>query len=195
MTLRESLDQAAGNVIAGGSGSPATDISVLAAAMEELLLSSNGTGRGSAAAREYALRQLSSRYGTVVLPSYDVGSLTFEDRLSEVLVTQLGELQDEFNLQIAGLPELEGRKIEVQDVQLRDPRQIEAAIKGLELQSELLGIDFGDSLRYQSLQALSEELLGGSISLEGLDLSELETISRELLAQLGMQDKTGAAVE
>ena len=150
-----------------------------------------------AAVREYAIRELSTQDGTVVLPNYDVSNVDNIPGLGGELATQLSQLQENINTQIAALPQLDGRQLALENIELQaDPQQLAAAIKALELQADMyFDLDIGSDQRYDSLQNLGEALLGGQANLEGLDMSELEAISTDLLSQLngGGDDVSAAA--
>jgi hypothetical protein len=188
-SLRSTLQEAAGNVPAtdAGAGQELPDAHDLAAQLEGLLLNTDSAGAVSIETlREYALRQLSTQDGKVVLPNYSASDLANVPGLTGELAAQIEQLQLHLSQQISALPELQDREIELQDIQLSaDPRQLAAAIEGLDLQADLFGLEIGSELRYESLQSLGEELLGGNASLEGLDMTELEAISRDIVSQLG----------
>ena len=188
-TLRDSIGRAGTTVPQETSLDP-KEMQMLAGKLESLILNGGERPADSQALRDYALRELSSQDGSIELPNYNVSDIDLESLgLSGEVMARVSDLQGRLNEQIAALPELQGRQINLKEVQLgTDPAQLAAAISALGMQSEMLGVDFGDDARYDTLQNIGEQLLrnddGSQESLEGLDLSELESISRELLTQL-----------
>jgi hypothetical protein len=193
-TLRDSLGRAGTSLtqVAGQTPAPGDpkEMQLLAGKLESLLLDDGQKTEDVRALKDYALRELSAQDGSIELPNYDVSNLNLDSLgLNGELMARVSDLQGKLNEQIAALPELQGRQINLKDVQLgTDPKQLAAAIDALGMQSDMLGIEFGSDARYDTLQDLGEELLrnndGSQANLDGLDLSELESISRELLAQL-----------
>jgi hypothetical protein len=189
-SLRDSLTRASGELVdqtpAQEASAPAPEAKDLAAQLEGLLLDKS-QATDIAELRDYALRELTAQDGSIVVPDYDVSALINQPGLTGELASQISELQADLNEQIAALPELQGRQLSLQDIRLdADPNQLRAAINALGLQSGMLGLDFQSDSRYDSLQNLGEALLDGK-SLEGLDMSELESISSDLLGQLNVQ--------
>jgi hypothetical protein len=186
-SLRDALGRA--SVVQLEPRPTGADAQALVGQLQSVLLGEQTTDPEVAALRDYALRQLSAQDGSINLPDYYVDESAIEDGgMDGQVETQIAQLQHALNEQIATLPELQGREINYNEVQLSsDPQQLAAAIHALELQSEMLGLDFGGA-RYDTLQNLGEQLLrsndGAQVSLDGLDMAELEAISRELLAQL-----------
>ena len=197
-TLRDSLGRAS-TAIAGAQPSSGKDVQQLAGKLEGLLLEDDEDPQDVQALRDYALRQLSAQDGSIELPDYQINGSDLADLgLNGEVMAQVSDLQDRLNAQIAALPELQGREINLKEVQLgADPQQLSAAIDALGMQADMLGIDFGSDARYDTLQNLGEQLLrnddGTPASLDGLDMGELEAISREILAQLNQADDSAEA--
>jgi hypothetical protein len=191
--LASSLRDAVGRASVSIGSDSATDpkeLQALAGKLESVLLDKDTTDTEVQALKDYALRELSTQDGGIELPNYDVSDLDLDSLgLNGELMARVADLQAQLNTQIAALPELQGRSVNLKDVPLStDPKQLAAAIDALGMQSGMLGLDFSGDARYATLQNLGEQLLrnndGSPASLEGLDMQELESISRELLAQL-----------
>nr|MDQ3024497.1 hypothetical protein [bacterium] len=142
-SLRNELDRAAGQQFEGDETINAEqalpDLHNLAAKLEDVLLKNDrGEVLDIAAVREYAVRELSTQDGTIVLPNYDVSNIDSIPGLGGELATQLSQLQENLNAQIGALPQLEGRELELQNIEMQaDPRQLASAIEALSLQADL----------------------------------------------------------
>jgi hypothetical protein len=167
------------------------DVDALVLGLQDVLLNGGAAEVDDVAAlRDYALRQLSGQDGSITLPQYSVTlphDLSVDEAVAADLAGQLADLQDSLNSELAALPELQDRQFNVEAIELGiDPAQLQAALDALALQSDMLGLEFPSDLRYDTLQELGDTLLAGTgVTLEGLDLNELETVSRDLMNQLG----------